>query len=187
MEENIVKGRHFREQIAAELCKNFSYVADDYRAGLTAKKIKLKYNLVSKLGIEVDGQNVDTSILMALGGYTNLNGFWIPGLIPQNEYSKLATINQITKGMSIGERQIIGRESNNYRLEKKGIEPYSDDERYLIWLGMYSDDLKDSRGRVRRKELTQAINDEIYSGKTVRNDTQVRNIMTQFTTLKNKK
>ena len=51
---------------------------------------------------------------------------------------------------------------------------------------MYSKDLKDKRGRIKRKELSQVINREIFKGEEIKKDSQIRNIITHYTNIRKK-
>lgn len=185
-DEKVFAARYFREQLALEIQVNLPEVADDYKKGLTAKQIKEKYDIPKYFDYR-DGRNIDTSILMALGGFKTFYGEEINGLIKdKGEYKFLSAMNQITKGKTAKERQNRAIHANNVRLDKLDIPHYSDLEKYLIWLGMNCDEFKDSIGRVRRNDLTQTINDWLFEGENVRNPTSTRNIMTQFTNARNR-
>lgn len=180
------KNRYFREKLAKDIQITHPQIAKDYRTGFTASEIKEKYKIVEKFGL-VDIKNnksIDTAILMALGGYESYTGNKQIGLIPEQEYKLIAKSNHSTRGNNKRKKLEQSISSNNIRLEKLGIQRYSDEEKLLIWLGMYSKDLKDKKGRVQRGKLTRIINSEIFNGEIVRNDSQIRNIMTQYTKLR---
>lgn len=162
------------------------FIADDYRKGLTSSEIKNKYLITSIFNLE-DYKNkyIETAILMTLGGYNSIiEQRYIEGLIPKDEYKAIANSNHRTKGNNRIKKKIDSEKANSIRLKKIGIKDYSDGERYLIWLGMYSPILKNKKGQVKRNELTRIINNEIHNGENIRTNISIRNIMSTYTKIR---
>lgn len=173
-DKTIVNARYFREIVATEIQANYT-LARDFRGGLTGRKIDEKYNIAETLGY-IPGKQIDTAILMAIGGFTDINGDWHEGEIPQEEYKIIATSNIVHKGKSGSERRNLGIKANNAKFKKNGLQIWTDEEKYLVWQYMHNGP-KDNRGRVKRKLLVEELNENFEND---RKDSHVRNMVTQY-------
>lgn len=170
--------RHFKEKVAHLVQTHYPCAADLYREGNTARQIDEKLGISQEHNFEA-GRTVDTAILEALGGYVTLNKKDVPGLLPRDEYEQIAVANQYSKGVSGGVRQKKAKHASDTKMRGMGFAPWSDEERYDVWLMMYCPDFHNARG-VKRGEIADVLNKLYHGNKFVRDPSHVRNKATYY-------